>query len=73
MKLNTIGLVEAQSVKNAERVLIKRKENETVKLRLANTRNYGKVRIGQIALIDDREFLRVDSSKFKGSTWLEVV
>ena len=73
MKLNINGLVESQSVQNAERILLKRKENETMKLKLANARNNGKVQIGQIALIDDREFLRVDSRKFKDFYWLEVV
>ena len=72
MKVNSKGLVEAPSVEHVKRVRLRRKESDTIKLRLANARNYGKVQIGQVAVIDDREFLRVDSSKFKGSTWLEI-
>jgi len=72
MKLNSQGLVEAVSVQNIERVFLKRKESDPIKLRLATARNYGKVQIGQIAVIDGREFLRVDPSKFNGSAWLEI-
>ena len=72
MKLNSQGLVEAVSVQNIERVFLKRKESEPIKLKLAKARNYGKVQIGQIAVIDGREFLRVDPSKFNGSAWLEI-
>ncbi len=72
MKLNTKGLVEADSVRNAERVVVKRKENETIKLRLVKTRIQRKVEIGQVAIINDREFLRVDSRKFKGYYWIEI-
>ena len=72
MKLNTKGLVEADSVRNAERVVIKRKENETIKLRLVKTKIQQKVEISQVAVISAREFLRVDSRKFKGYYWIEI-
>ena len=72
MKLNTKGLVEADSVRNAQRVVIKRKESETIKLRLVKTKIQQKVEIGQVAVISAREFLRVDSRKFKGYHWIEI-
>ena len=72
MKPNSQGLVESASVQDAKRVLLKRRESDTIKLRLTTARNYGKVQIGQIAVVDGREFLRVDPSKFNGSAWLEI-
>jgi len=72
MKINSKGLVESSSVRDVERILLKCTESDTLKLKLAKARNYGKVKNGQIAVIDGREFLKVDSRRFNGSAWLEI-
>ncbi len=72
MELNSNGLVKLSSVQNVKRVYLKRKESETVKEKLANARNYGKVKLGEIAKFDNKEWIRVDPRKFNGSAWIEL-
>ena len=72
MKVNSKGLVEASSVRDAKRISLKLKESDTLRLRLIKARNYRKVLKGEIAVIDDREFLRVTPSEFNGPAWLEI-
>ena len=56
MSLETVPILETQSIKE----------------KLINARNYGKVQLHQIAVVDDREFLRVKPDRFNGSVWIEV-
>lgn len=72
MELNPNGLVKAASVRHFERVILKRRETQTTKEKLINARNYGKVKLNQIAVVDGREFLRVKPDQFNGSVWIEV-
>jgi hypothetical protein len=72
MKLNPNGSVKAASVRHFQRVVLKRRETQSIKEKLINARNYGKVQLHQIAVVDDREFLRVKPDRFNGSVWIEV-
>lgn len=71
MELNANGLVKSASVRDVKRVVLKLKEGQQIRHCLALARN-GKVRRGEIAVLGDREWLRVDSSEFHGSAWIEI-
>lgn len=72
MELNSNGSIKSASVRHFQRVILKRRETQSIKEKLTNARNYGKVQLHQIAVIDDREFLRVKPDQFNGSAWIEV-
>ncbi len=72
MELNHNGPVKATCVRHFQRVVLKRRETQSIKEKLINARNYGKVRLHQIAVVGDREFLRVKPDRFNGSVWIEV-
>lgn len=72
MELNSKGLVESASVSGLKRIHLKRKDNETVKYRLAVARTCGKVQVGEIAVFDDRQWLRVRAADFHGAAWIEL-
>jgi len=72
MELNSNGSVKSSSVQQFKRVVLKRRESQTIKEKLTDARNYGKVQLNQIAVIDGKEFLRVKPQKFNGSAWIEV-
>ena len=72
LEFNPNGSIKGCSVSHLERVVLKRRETQTIKQMLSNARNYGKVRLHQIAVIDEKEFMRVKAEKFNGSAWIEV-
>jgi hypothetical protein len=72
MEFNPNGSIKSSSVQQFKRVVLKRRETQTIKEKLTDARNYGKVQLNQIAVIDGKEFLRVKSQKFSGATWIEV-
>jgi hypothetical protein len=69
MELNPNGSIKAASVRHFQRVILKRRETQSIKEKLTNARNYGKVQLHQIAVVDDREFLRVKPEPVQ---WLGV-
>ena len=72
MKFNSNGTINAASVQLLERVVLNSKEGERVKDVLVKAKNHGKVKIGQIAVLGNKEWLRVRSDKFNGSPWVEI-
>lgn len=72
MELNSNGSVKASSVRHFRRVVLKIRETQTIKEKLSNAKNYGKVQLNQIAVLGDKEFLRVSPHKFNGSAWIEI-
>ena len=71
MELNQDGTISARSVQEIKRINIKPKENQSIKYRLATVRR-GRVRLGEIAVIGDREWLRVNPDDFHGAAWIEI-
>ena len=71
MEINERGLVTAASVREARRIVLKPLECETVRHRLATVRR-GRVKLGEIAVLGDRQWLRVNPLDFHGSAWIEV-
>lgn len=72
MEINTRGLVDSVSVQNARRVSLKLRETDTIKSRLCRARRSQTVKPGEIAVIEDREFMRVDGIRSKSIFWIEV-
>lgn len=72
MELNSNGLVVSASVSESKRIRLKRKDNETVKQRLSVARTRGRVQLGEVAVFDDRQWLRVKASDFNGAAWIEL-
>jgi hypothetical protein len=72
MKFNLNGTISASSVQNIKRVVLHSKEGERVKDVLVKAKNHGKVKIGQIAVLGDKEWIRVRPDKFNGSPWIEI-
>lgn len=72
MEINSQGLIESSSIENIVRIILKRRKNETITDRLMKARHDGTVKSGQIAVLGDKEYLRVDARKFKGAVWIEV-
>jgi hypothetical protein len=72
MELNPTAQSKQASVRIFKRVILKCRETLSIKEKLTNARNYGKVQLHQIAVVDDREFLRVKPNRFNGSAWVEV-
>ncbi len=64
VKLNFNGTVCQSSVKHLIRIELKPKEGERVKDVLVKAKNQGKVKIGQIGVIDNKEWLRVLPPRF---------
>ena len=71
MELDEKGLVKSSSVREVKRIRLKQLEHDRIRYRLAIARR-GQVRVGEIAVIGDREWLRVDSQQFKGLAWIEI-
>lgn len=72
MELDSKGLIKAASVRHFQRVVLKRRETQTIKEKLLSARNYGKVQLNQVAVVDGKEFLRVKPNEFNGSAWIEI-
>lgn len=71
MELNPNGTVRADSVRDIKRITLKLRESQTIKYRLFVGRR-GAVRLGEIAVLGDREFIRVNPADFQGSAWIEI-
>jgi hypothetical protein len=73
VEFNADGTIKSASVRDRTRVNVRRQENDTVRFRLAVARTSGRVQLGQVAVFDEREWLRVRASKHQGSPWIEIV
>lgn len=71
MELNPDGTIKAASVREVKRVIIKPMEEQTIRYRLATVRR-GRVRLGEIAVLGDRQWLRVNPLDYHGSAWIEI-
>ena len=72
MELNLDGTVSRNSVRHLKRVLIKLKEGEQIRDALVKAKNQSKVKVGQIAVIDEREWLRLSPYNYNGAVWVEI-
>ncbi len=72
MKFNLNGTISAPSVRHIERVVLNSREGERVKDALVKAKNHGRVKIGQIAVLENKEWMRVRADKFNGCLWIEI-
>lgn len=72
MEFNLDGTISRRLVETLKRVFIKPKEGEQIKTALVKAKNQNKVKIGQIAVIDEREWLRLPLRDYNGAVWIEI-
>lgn len=72
MELNRYGLITTASIENAKQIKLKQREDESERLTLTKARNNQRVRVGQVAVIGSKKWLRVNPNDFNGSFWIAV-
>jgi len=72
MEFNLNGTIKAMSVRYNQRIVLNSREGELIRDVLVKAKNQGKVKVGQVAVFENREWLRVLPHKFNGSPWIEI-
>lgn len=78
MEFNPDGTISRSSVRHLKRVLIKLRDGEQIRYALARVRSKCKIKVGEIAVIDEREWLRLSPCHnlspyyLNGTIWIEI-
>lgn len=72
MELNRYGFVTAASVENSKKVKLIQREYESERVTLIKAKNNQTVRVGEVAVIGNKEWLRVSATKFDGTFWIAI-